>query len=636
LVNLGEEHTYEVDSRLRGYFNFSCIKSIDIGPCFDMNFSISLVIISYLICCSLCSANQDVVNQDIVIKKVEREISLVSQLVKIHSKITVENKGKSSVKSFLYAVEQDIASRLAWITATGTNDKRKLNVAEAKVAKYGQDTFWKITLGTPLEPGKTSIINVELIFTHLQTAFPSHITQSEKQFVLYHGNHYLYTPYKVLSQTTTFKLPTSKVESYTKSIKPVSLSDTTLTYGPYENVEPMTVEKLKIHNENNNQFLSVTKLERIIEISHWGNIAVEETIHVRHDGAVLKGSFSRYEYQTEHSGVSAIKGYKTVLPAAASDVYYRDEIGNISTSHLRVLDDSVELELRPRFPLFGGWKTQYKIGYNIPSYEYLFNSGDQFGLKMRFVDHIYDDHVIDDATVKIILPEGCKNIKLSVPYPVKRDKDELHYTYLDTTGRPVIIVHKSDLVESHIQDFEVLYNFNKILMLQEPLLVVVALYLLFLIIIIYVRLDFTISQDDAAESKLKVTGYCSQAVAHQEKRESNYQQYNNALNKYKVSKDNNALQNMLKKLNGDHKVETQAITDLVSKMKAESSDSTDKVGELQKLDKSMKEQLTLQVSLTERLVGGKVNKNQFIESENAIIKRKDEILDKMESIVTSL
>ena len=39
------------------------------------------------------------------------------------------------------------------------------------------------------------------------------------------------------------------------------------------------------------------------------------------------------------------------------------------------MSDSVELDLRPRFPLFGGWKTYYMIGYNVPSYEYLYNSG---------------------------------------------------------------------------------------------------------------------------------------------------------------------------------------------------------------------------------------------------------------------
>lgn len=79
---------------------------------------------------------------------------------------------------------------------------------------------------------------------------------------------------------------------------------------------------------------------------------------------------------------------QTILPAAAQDVFYRDEIGNISTSHLLVLDDSVEMEIRPRFPLFGGWKTHYIIGYNLPSYEYLFNLG-KFSCwgEKNFLDH---------------------------------------------------------------------------------------------------------------------------------------------------------------------------------------------------------------------------------------------------------
>lgn len=61
-----------------------------------------------------------------------------------------------------------------------------------------------------------------------------------------------------------------------------------------------------------------------------------------------------------------------------------------------------------RFPLFGGWQTRYYIGYNVPSYEYLFHSGSSFALKMRVVDHVFDNQVVDEVTVRIILPEGSK------------------------------------------------------------------------------------------------------------------------------------------------------------------------------------------------------------------------------------
>lgn len=29
-------------------------------------------------------------------------------------------------------------------------------------------------------------------------------------------------------------------------------------------------------------------MQRVVEVSHWGNIAVEETFHIRHLGAELK------------------------------------------------------------------------------------------------------------------------------------------------------------------------------------------------------------------------------------------------------------------------------------------------------------------------------------------------------------
>ena len=76
-------------------------------------------------------------------------------------------------------------------------------------------------------------------------------------------------------------------------------------------------------------------------------------------------------------------------------------------------------------------------------------------LKMRFLDHVFDDMVVDEVTTKIILPEGSQDIHLKTPYSVENLPSSLHFTYLDTTGRPVVIVRKKNLVENHIQDFEV-------------------------------------------------------------------------------------------------------------------------------------------------------------------------------------
>lgn len=34
--------------------------------------------------------------------------------------------------------------------------------------------------------------------------------------------------------------------------------------------------------------------------------------------------------------------------------------------------------------------------------------GDSYALSMKFVDHVFDDQVIDHLTVIVILPEGAK------------------------------------------------------------------------------------------------------------------------------------------------------------------------------------------------------------------------------------
>lgn len=446
------------------------------------------------------SANVDNISSDIKLKNVARTIDVSSQLVKITSKITLENTGKSPVQNFLLAVEAAVKHNLAFIGAKDQHNK-DLRLVETTVKGYDYVKFWRVELKDPMNAGSTAVITSETVFTKALVPHPASITQAEDQLVKYNGNLYFYSPYYVTSQQTALRMNTKAVESFTK-IKPFTQEDGTVNYGPTANVGPFTEKELSAHYKNNSPFLTVTRVERLIEVSHWGNIAVEEVIEVEHTGAKLKGPFSRYEYQQDHhSGPNSVRSYKTLLPASASDVYYRDTNGNISTSNMKFRKDSVEVDLRPRYPLFGGWKTYYTLGYNVPSYEYLFHSGNNYLLKKRVIDHIFNDMQVDELVTKIILPEGSHGIKLNLPYAATRLPDSLHFTYLDTKGRPVISFTKKNVVENHIQDFQLRYTFPRLLMFQEPLLLVGFLYMLFLCVIIYVRLDFSIHKSETHHHK---------------------------------------------------------------------------------------------------------------------------------------
>ncbi|XP_013175793.1 PREDICTED: dolichyl-diphosphooligosaccharide--protein glycosyltransferase subunit 1 [Papilio xuthus] len=453
--------------------------------------------LAFLLCVIIkCNGvNVDTISNDIRIKNVERHIDISSQLVKITSKITLENAGQKPVKNFLYAAESTTKNNLAFV-GVKDNNNRDLRLVETTVKGYDDVKFWRVELKEPINAASTIVLTAEAVYTKSLLPYPTAITQQEDQLVKYNGNLYFFTPYPVTSQKTSVAMITKTVESFTK-VKPFSQQDGTILYGPYSNTGPFTEKELSVHYKNNSPFLTVTRLERLIEVSHWGNIAIEEKIEIEHTGAKLKGPFSRYDYQQDHhSGPASVRSYKTLLPASAADVYYRDTNGNISTSNMKIKKDSVELDLRPRYPLFGGWRSHYTLGYNVPSYEYLYHSGNEYLLKMRVVDHIFDDMQIDELITKIVLPEGSTNIKINIPYSVTRLPDTLHYTYLDTKGRPVITFTKTNVVENHIQDFQLRYTFPRILMLQEPLLVVGFLYLLFLCVIIYVRLDFSIHKSE--------------------------------------------------------------------------------------------------------------------------------------------
>merc|ERR1712241_402913 len=584
------------------------------------------------------SAAVETVNQDIVVDNIERSINLESQLVKTNSKVTLTNNGKGATKGFHYAVEESMAPHVSYIGATvGSSEKTYLRVNEVQVKDSPAGAIlFRVELKKALSSSESVTVSVDMVLGKALELYPEEIIQREKQLVLLRGNHYAYLPYKCKTQTTTIQLPSDKVEDYSK-LKPVSKSESKITYGPYSNQEPYALDEMTVHYENNHPFLVVTKMERVVELAMWGNIVIEETIDVRHNGAALKGSFSRYEFQRENSGVAAIKSFKTFLPASANGVYYRDDIGNISTSAMRVLDDAVELDLRPRFPLFGGWKTHYVLGYNVPSYEYLYNSGDDFVLKMRLLDHVFDDMLVEDFTLKIILPEGSKVGKLDSPFPTKRLPDTLHYTYLDIQGRPVVTIKNvGDLTEKNILDFELAFKFSKLSMIMEPLMLIAAFLIFFFFAFIYVRLDFSISKDEGYEVRLRVSGLCEKISVNQDRRWNNYDKFDESLVKLKSSKDINTFKQNFKTISNDLKADSQNIADVLVTLKSLSPETADKVTELQRLDGTLREAQNAQAGLAEKLVSGKLGKQQFVDQEAIVTKKKNECREKIVAITSYL
>jgi oligosaccharyltransferase complex subunit alpha (ribophorin I) len=67
-------------------------------------------------------------------------------------------------------------------------------------------------------------------------------------------------------------------------VEPVASKGTTVTYGPYREVQPFAYEPFTVHAMNNKPFARFTSAVREVEVSHWGNVAIEEIYELVHAG----------------------------------------------------------------------------------------------------------------------------------------------------------------------------------------------------------------------------------------------------------------------------------------------------------------------------------------------------------------
>jgi len=483
------------------------------------------------------------------IKKATRSIDLHSQFSLQNVTLSVTNTGSKAISEVYLALEAKQAKHLSFLEVYLVETGQSLPTSAGETVDResgGQKSSFvhqAVSLAKPLEPQGTVEIRATYVFTHTMVPFPAQISQTEKQLVKYYDNVFVASPYTIQTQTTTIKLGSARIEHRTES-SPSNVKGDVVTYGPFLELAPHRYTELFLHFENNAPFITVTRMVKEYEVSHWGNVAVEEQYELQHDGAKLKGAFSRYDYQRSGGNApSHVPVLRQVLPLSASDIYYRDEIGNISTSHISLTERGLTLDLVPRFPLFGGWKFGFYMGYNLPAHDYLFNdasSSSTYILNVTMAAE-FDNVAIDELNIRIILPEGASNIEVKTPFPIDEKSSTTHFTYLDTVGRSVVILKKYNVVPQHNRYFQVTYKFSQLSMLQEPFLLIVAFFLFFLVIMVYVRLEFHIgpvrqrspNADKVDDLLLKVKDYFDQ-------RAELHQSLDNALTKAIKSKNRDA------------------------------------------------------------------------------------------------
>ncbi|KAK0190947.1 Ribophorin I [Armillaria mellea] len=434
------------------------------------------------------------------------------------------------------ALEQDAS---IYTIALGNEEEEKTSWLDIKVKgqqesltastsydPQSQMHLLDVVLPKALNLNSTINIVLETVQTHVTWAWPQTAAQGDGQALKYKTNLLVPSPYKTHVQRTKVKSQSPNIISYTtpkhldaftQEGGPVTKSGATITYGPYYDIPSSTDEDfltsvqqpVVAHYSYDYPVLEVLKLRRAAEISHWGaNLNIQDEISLHNAGPTLKGHFSRLEHQTQsyfkRPAAQVLPSLTLHLPPGIRNTYYYDLIGNVSTSHLRVAPTAKKatraqysvFEMKPRYPLMGGWNYSWTLGWDSP----LENSASWDAAAGKHIVEIpimtpIVGAVVNDLELRVILPEGATDVSCVVPFPTSSNIIQTtHTTYLDTTGRPALSFKYQDLTDKHTMSIYVTYRVPLSAHLKKPTAVAAAFFSLFTFALLVRRIDLAISK----------------------------------------------------------------------------------------------------------------------------------------------
>jgi oligosaccharyltransferase complex subunit alpha (ribophorin I) len=280
----------------------------------------------------------------------------------------------------------------------------------------------------------------------------------------------------------------------------------TFTYGPYNDIPAGAEQPISVRYELTKPLNHASLLERDLEVSHWGgNLASEERYWLENKGASLKNHFSRVEWQKTsymNPPTSALKELTLPLHPGALNPYFTDDIGNVSTSRFRPGKKEALLEIKPRYPVFGGWKYSFRVGWDADLSTYLRKlQGNSYILKVPFLEGPRMPEGVEYARVnlRVILPEGAINVKYSTSVPIIASTTTLHKTFMDTVGRTTLSLSAINIVDDfRDRDLIITYDYPWLAGFRKPIVITMGIFALFAVVYVVGTLDNSIGKKKTA------------------------------------------------------------------------------------------------------------------------------------------
>ncbi|OLN88823.1 Dolichyl-diphosphooligosaccharide-protein glycosyltransferase subunit 1 [Colletotrichum chlorophyti] len=418
-------------------------------------------------------------------------ISLEKNYVKESINVLIENIDKQPQNEYYLPFSPDQMSRIGGFEAKDRKNPEAgpFSTDAVEYDPASETQFYRIQLPTPLKAGGQQTLSISYHLLKAYSPLPASIAQDEPQFLAYKFSAYAPSAYVTAKQKTELKFHSSNIPEYTKlpgsgDIKEFPQKQgSKLIYGPFDEKPAGAVAPAYVRFEFTKPVTHVATLDRDIEVSHWGgNVAFEERYELYHRGANLSKLFNRVKWaqsQYYNPNTYALKELRFPLKVGSVDPYYTDVIGNVSTSRFRSNKREALLEIKPRYPVFGGWKYPFTVGWNSDAKNFVrsVDGSGKYVLNIPFLEGPKQAEGVEygQVNLQILLPEGATNVKFytSIPQSAIADSTvDVRKTYLDTVGRTSVTIKAINLVDE-FRDREVIvtYDYSTAAALRKPFVI---------------------------------------------------------------------------------------------------------------------------------------------------------------------
>lgn len=440
----------------------------------------------------------------IVNVEVFRNVLLNSSLCEHTVSVTARNVGPDPVSVYCVAIPARLVQHVAFLRIYQPDYSMATRLDAGQIIEENGQSFcvYCIELFEPMEPGTSRDFSFQAIYGRIYSPYSPEITKLENQFLLYNDSYYWTTPYKTAKQKSIFVFPNYSIKLF-RELRPYQIAGNRLLCGTYEDVDAFSSHPAIFYFMHNIPLIFSPKIVREVKVSHWGSVAIEDLVQIQNEAAATTGGFlDPNDMKTTNLRLSGI--LIETLDNLIS-VYYRDAIGNVSTSHF---DQDGSLYINFRYSLNGGWRTSFCLGYTYLARQFLFVSATHknlYTLRVPIGAQYGFDIFLEEQVVKVVLPRGATNVNFTLPFEM-RVETFTYYSYLDFIGRTMFVFHRNHLSSIDFSEhIEITYDFSPINLLFKPLFLGGSIFLVMLIVFALFTTDISISTDDPfTQSKNKL------------------------------------------------------------------------------------------------------------------------------------